>query len=266
MQKYSAEALGKQAFKYGPAELKRFKDHWEKNIEAAANSRKKQLEIEIQLKLQDEKRILAEIAENGNPAEETVRGYLRSGILISLILIFPLIGEWVFAKWTIENFGLGYTETNIIAGAIMVLSLEGFDHYLTAVRQSQRSSNTIFITLGCIGIFLIFFLLLLSAAIREELYRLTLSLKIDPSLENTVSKGEDFTRQSSGYFVWLMMSLAAAFMVIGGVSYHFAKNSILGSLTPLRQYRKLNRVRQELQSAAQELGAHKGLLKLIRQY
>ena len=143
------EDLGRQSYHLKPEERERVKQLWAQKIEADVRKEKAQCDLKIKIKLDEERRILAEIANSGNISEEVVRESFRRGIWFALILVFCSLGEFVLAKWTVSYFGLGYIEAHLVAITIVLISLEGFDIYLTSLRREYpHLENRIFLVLA----------------------------------------------------------------------------------------------------------------------
>ena len=251
-----ARELGKRAYKLSFDKQQRLKDSWLQNVEADIEEKKQQLSLQIKVKSEEEKGILAEIANRGNPSEESVRQNRRWGIWVSLVLILALVGEFILVNWTIKCFGLGYIETLFVAIAIVIMSLEAFDLYLNAIRKQYPAfGNLIFLVLGCMALVLIFLLIFFAAEIRQHLFQVTSQINMTKSPENTIKQAEEFYKTTSGTFIWLMITLTMAVTVIGGVSYHIAKSLLADSRPLLRLYKRLRGVRGEMHKAAENLAA-----------
>lgn len=248
------EGLGRKAHQQGRSE--HIKEVHVKSIEADIKRVKDQGELKMSNLLVEEKRINEELASRGNLSQEVARESFIRGLLMLLLLAVCIPGEFVFARWTVEYFSLSPLETYIIAGTIIVIILKGFDLYLEFLRkQYPNLEGRIFLALGCTGVVAIFVLIFFSAELRQELQKTLSFIGFTESLEAKVQTAEQFEKHNLANLIWLMVTLTAAFAIIGGVSFHIAKNRILSSLPLLKLHRQRRNIRRELLWLAEEIAA-----------
>ncbi|MDY6988921.1 MAG: hypothetical protein SWQ30_12795 [Thermodesulfobacteriota bacterium] len=249
----AAEDLGRQAYHLEPERRQQFKEASVQGIEADVQKKKSQLERESERLSEEEGALLSEIEKRGSVSREAVREGMRRAFWVALLLVFASIGEFIFAEWTIQPFGLGRVKTLLVAATIVIISLEGFDLYLTWFRKRYPDFDTrVFLILSCLGLVLIFLLVFFSADIRHSLYRAVSLINLGASPEDTVQQAERFYEHNTGSFMWLMVTLTMAFTTVGGVAYHEAKNRILVGIPYSRLYRQLQGVRNQWQLIEQE--------------
>jgi hypothetical protein len=83
-------------------------------------------------------------------------------------------------------------------------------------------------------------------------------MNLGSSPEETVRQADKFFTENSENFIWLMVTLTLAFAIIGGVSYHEAKNRFLVTLPLLRLHNRLRAVRNRTQIVEDELAVQEG--------
>ena len=251
-----AEKLGRKAYDLNPDHRERFKGSHQKRIETEVQTKKEQLTRRIQAKSEEEKRMLTDIERKGNPIEVDARTNFHRGIWLGLTLIIPLIAEFIFTNWTIGHLALGSTMSLILSAAIVILSWEGFDQYLTAFRKRNPNlDGLLFLLLSCVGLVFVFLLFLLAAEIRKNAHLVQSMISLDASPENIVTQAEEFHESTDTFFVWLMLSMTMVFCLIGGVGYHLARNLITNSAPVLRLFRRLRKTRREIDRAQHSLRA-----------
>jgi len=242
-----AQKLGRNSIYQSPDERAAYKDTLIKGIEAEAEREKEQLTLNGQKKVQEEKQLLSELARIGNPPEEIVRSDYRKGLCTASFVALPIGAESAFLFWTFGFLGLKAGYTIIIAAAIVILSLEAFDYYITAFRQRYRHyDNVLFLILGSMSVIAIFLVLLFIAEIRHSLYELTSTLESDNSPEEILIRTQRFRSNSSNDFLYSMCFLTITVTMVGGTSFHLSKSLILGSRPALRLYKQLRKVRDEM--------------------
>jgi len=165
-------------------------------------------------------------------------------------LSFCVAGEFVFADWTVRCFGLGRTESLLVAITIVVISLECVDFCIEFLRKQYRTfDNHILMVFACMGFLSIFLLIFFAAEIRQSL-QVMYHTASSTSLEQAVQNADEFFSHNSKPFILLMVALTTAFTIIGGMSYHIAKNRIFIYLPLRRIYKRLKRTRNDLQQTA----------------
>ena len=240
-----------------PAERERFKGTHFRNKKAEVLAREKELNQKLDAKLNNEKNILSELSAIGSPSRESAASEFRKCLWFFLFMLIPVGGEFVFSHWIVSYFSLGLIEKYILSVSIVLISLEGMDHYLSAFRrQFPQYDNILFLTLGSISVITTLLLFLFAAEIRQVLYEVTSKLSYSNALEDTVRQAEHFTEQSSGNFVMLMIMLTLSVMIIGGMSYHLAKSLFNWSYPILRRYSQLRSIIVDIQRLRDEIAAN----------
>jgi hypothetical protein len=251
----SAERLGRTAYHSGPEGTDELLNVHVRKIEADAERVKRDCEVKIRIASEKEKELVTELARRGNISVEVVRENLMRGSWVLFLLSFTLAGEFVFADWTVNCFGLGKTESNLIALTIVLMSLKGVDLCVTSLRKHFRDfDNPILLVFSCMGFVCIFLMIFFSAEIRRDRQAMTYISSSTP-LEEQVERSDDFFSHHSSTFVYLMVSLTAAFTIIGGVGYHTAKNRIFVYFPLRRLYRRRDRLRNEMEKLAEVMAA-----------
>ena len=253
MKTSEAEKQGRLAFLLDEDKKQQFKNELLREKEAIINSSKRQIELLVRLKSQQEIQLHQQIAASGNVSEQLAKSNMFRGILLALFLMFPVAGEILFTKSAVQPFNLGMVATIIIAIAIIFLSMKAMDVYLTSMRRNAKNFENVVLAIACIGLISLLALMFFSVAIRENFFQLTAIVGLDVSPENTVMQAEGFYRQNARNFKYLMLSLAVASIFLGGWSYYLAKNLISGSMPILGAYKRLRKLRDEMHLASQRL-------------
>jgi len=261
----SAEQLGRKASYLSPKECEQLRDLWVDKIKSEQKNRQAQHNCNIEVLTEKEREILAELRSRGNVSREAVRESLRRGIWLGFLLIFSSAGEFFFAYWTISFFSLGQIVTLLVSTTFLIVCLEGMDQYLTAFRkQYPGAEDRMFLVLGCIGFVLIIVLILVSAEIRESLQETLSAIGAGDSLESTLGAADRFYSTKGRTYLFLMATLALSFTLVGGMSYHLAKNRILFSSSSLRLYRALDQARAGIQLETQYATAEQGRVETFK--
>jgi hypothetical protein len=253
MKTSEAEKQGRLAFLLDEDKRRQFKNELLKEKEAMINASKRQIELHLRVKSQQELQLRQTIAAPGVVSEQLARSNMFRGILQVLFLMFPLAGEFLFTKLAVQPFNLGIVATMVISGAIIILSMKAMDTYLAGMKRNAKNFENVVLAIGCIGLISLLALLFFSVAIREIFFQLTAIVGLDISPENTVKQAEEFYRQNARNFKYLMLTLAVASVFLGGWSYYLAKNLISGSMPLLGAYKRLRKLRDEMQLASQRL-------------
>lgn len=249
----TGKELGRMAYHSGLEKCQQIREVHVRQIEA--DIKKRRALCELRMKVASEEQIKAndELASRGNISEEVMRENIWRAVLAIALLSLCVPGEFVFAVWTVACFGLGTVESILIATAIVILSLESVDFCIEFLRKQYRSfDNQILMVFACMGFLTIFVLIFFAAEIRQSLQAMYHTIA-SASLEQTVQKADSFFNHNSRSFILLMVSLTTTFTIIGGMSYHIAKNRILVYLPFRRLHRRLDRIRNDLQKAAEEM-------------
>lgn len=249
----SPESLGRMAARLPTEEQARFKESVYKSEEEQLRGKRDSLEIKMQRLDQKEKKKLGEISANGNLSEGMVYDNLLRSWFMGVLLAVSLVGEYLLARWTIAPFGLGSTETALIAITIMCISMEAMNLYLTSLRKRYPElENHLFLVLGCLGVILIFLIAFFGADIRRHLFHTT-SVMNSASLNDTVNLADGFYRQTSSNFIWLMISLTAAITIIGGVTYHDLRNRLFTSIRLHNLHKELKEIQRQMEAYGEEM-------------
>jgi len=252
-----AKNFGRQCYHLkSEDDRKRFRMLLINKIEADVKKQKEQLEMEFRFSSEKEKRLLAELEYRKNVPPGVLRENFFRGMWDCFLLIICSIGEFVFASWMIKYFGLSVFETHLVAATIVVISLKAFDHYLTAFRQRYpQAENTIFLLTSFMGIVPVFLLIFFGALIRQELNMATTATSLSGHLEEIVRQANQFYEKNTGNYLWMMVTLTVAFVVVGGISYHVAKARISMSIPYLSLYRSLKKVRNDMLKLGKAISA-----------
>jgi len=250
----AAHDFGKNAAHLDRDEIRGFRISQENALLAHIKRCKAQCELELRAKADEEKRAQAEISSLGNVPRSIAIESLFRGIWLCPLLIICAAGEYVFTRWMIGYFGLGDIETHIVSATIVIIFLESFDQYLTAIRKrNPRAEGTVFLIAGSMSVIAVFLLIFLGAYIRKDLTLATSATNFSGTLEETVRQANWFFGKHAGTYLWLMATLTTAFTVVGGVSYHEAKHRIIVSVRCLYQYRRLNKFKRDIESLGEKM-------------
>ena len=237
-----------------PRERPAFKDTHVNNAMAHVKARKNTLESIGRLLSSRAQEIRAEIEAMGRVSEAVARRSLSVGVMGSVVLLICMAGEFVISHWTIEAFGLAIWESYLLAAAIVLLSVEAVDFYLGALRKKYPALEAnYFLIFGCIGFVLLLILIYFLADIRGALYETTSTIASSDSLEETVRSAEKFHGKDAKEFVWLMMSLTALLVIVGGAIFHDLKHRVPFSVACLRAHGRLRDCEGQMNSAAEEM-------------
>jgi hypothetical protein len=235
-----------------PEEREAFKTCEIQKFIADVAAKKNQARLDIKVFSEQEKRLIAQLPQ-GEQIEPEVRSQFQRGIILSIFLPFAVCAEFLFTKNMVSVLGLGTIASYILAGSIIAVSLEGMDHYLTAYRTKYPdNTNLIFLFLGSICVVLIILMFLFAAEIRDNIYKATSGIT---DLQSRVDQANKFETESKDTYIWLMVSLTLAAVIVGGMSYHLAKNLITRSLPMLRIFRELRKTRNSLNKVSRDLTA-----------
>ena len=251
----TAEKLGRIAYLSGPEKCDKLRDLYVKEREADMKRMKKNCELKMKVSAEEERNINAELALRGNISEEVVKENISRAVWSVSPLVVCVAGEFVIADWTVKCFGLGQFESYVVAITIVIVSIKSVDLCIEFLRKQYRTSeNKLFLVFACMGFLAVALMILFSAEIRQslqEMYNLTSST----TLEQKVKKADDFFSQNSNPFIFLMVTLTFAFTILGGMSYHIAKNRFFVYLPLRRLYKRLKKARNELERTAEILTA-----------
>lgn len=244
----TAEEMGRKAFYLKPDEREHLLRECERGIEAEVERKKEEYELRIRAKSIEEKHILNQMDAMGNVPEPKAREAYHSAIFQLPLLLFCAAGDFIFARWCISYLGLGEIPTLFVAGMLVIISLHGFDLYLTSLRTAfPAHQNHFMLALGCLALILIFLFILFTAELRQAVHQITASIGLSDAPEDVVRRVEDFNKTSGDSFIWLMGTLGTAFLLVGGVSYHEAKNRFFFYGPCLSLHKELRMLRIEME-------------------
>ena len=247
-------SYGKTAAGISPQERPAFKAIQLRNALAHVNARAKTLASRMKLFTRQAGDIQEEISAMGNVSEGVARRSLSVGVMGCVVLLICMAGEFVIAHWTIEHFGLGPWEAYLLAAAIVLLSIEAVDLYLGALRRKYPALEAnYFLIFGCIGFVLLLVLIYFLADIRAALYHTLTSISSSDSLEEMITHAEGFHGKGTSEFVWLMITLTALLVIVGGAIFHDVKHRLPFSMACIRAYRRLRHSEAQMLSTAEEL-------------
>jgi len=254
-----AQELAKIARPCNERERERLRDLKEKEIKADAERIRKNSFLDIQVNMEGQDRIRAEIEERGNVSERTARESLMIAIFALVLLVVSIAGEFAYAKWMIAFFGLNPIETILVAATIVIISLKGFDLYLESIRRHYpEHESRHLLVISCIGLVAIFLLLFFSAELRQALQEVVGPLSTASDPEEIIRRSDEFYTHHSGMYISLLTALTLSFTIIGGVSFHVVKNRIPFSWSILKLYRRLRKTRDALRKASELIIVQEG--------
>ena len=198
--------------------------------------------------------VSAEKQAKGNPSSTDIKENLLKAILMMGFVSISLVGEYIFMAWTLQPFDLPPWQLGLLALALTLLLMEGVNFFLTAFRiKFPKADNYLFLLVGLTGLYLIFSLISDAAFIRGNLYRYEAMAKASNSLEGIVSGAEAFIGGNSHIFARLMVALTTAITIIGGVSYHEARNRLFKFWGLWRLDREARKVERKLISLRRKM-------------
>jgi hypothetical protein len=246
--------LRKNSSGISPQERPAFRAVQVMNAAAHVGARAKTLASKMNLFTRQAEEVQAEILAMGSVSEAVARRSLSIGVMGCVVLLICMAGEFVIAHWTIEHFGLGPWEAYLLAAAIVLLSVEAVDLYLGALRRKYPALEAdYFLIFGCIGFVLLLVLIYFLADIRAALYHTLTAISSSDSLEETISQAEAFRGKDTKEFVWLMITLTALLVIVGGAIFHDVKHRLPFSMACIRAYRRLRHTEAQMLSTAEEM-------------
>ena len=252
----NAEELGRKALRLSPEEREQLITTHERRVEAEVNSEKKQCQQKIALKQLKVVQVQKEMVFRGNVPETAAREGFRRALYNAPLLLFCSVGDCGFARWFLSYLSLEKIWTNFIAGMLVIIALEGFDFYLTWLCATYKSYENHFrLTLGSMALLMIFMFIFFTADLRHVVQQITASVNLSTAPEDIVRLSENFYRKSGDSFIWLMTSLGAAFLLVGGATYHETKSCFFISREHLRLHQELRSARNEIERLAEQESA-----------
>ena len=244
-----AENIGKILAHLLPDEFRQLRDSIARSKTEESNLHKNYLTSKINLCLQKEKEVTEEMSMRGDVPKGMVGENILRSLLMIVLLSFSVAGEFCLARWTIQPFGLGDLETNLLAVMVVIFTLEGMSNCLTILRKKfPASQENLFLILGLASILLLVLIILFGAEIRQQLFHMSTLKDLATSPEETIKGAENFYRETSRNFIALMVCLSLAVLVIGGLSWHDLKNRFFSSLSLWRLHGANRRNRKEMQN------------------
>jgi hypothetical protein len=249
-----AENLGKIFAHLPPDESREFRDSTVRLKVEESNLYKNNLTSKINRCVEKEKKIMEEMSIRGDVPKGMVEENILRSFMMFALLSFSVAGEFALAKWTIQPFGLGDLETNLLAVMVLIFTLEGMNYALSMLRKKFPSSQeNLFLILALASILLLVLIILFGAEIRGQLFKMSTLKELAPSPGETIKGAEDFYRQTSGSFIVLMVCLSMAVMLIGGLSWHDLRNRFFPSISLWRLHRAHEKIRKEMQKLTEEI-------------
>lgn len=260
-----AKGLGKKVAHLNKDEAEQFRALQEKVLLSEIESAKEQSSLKLRIKTEEEKNTLGELRQMGNIPQSMVMDSLFRAIWLIPFLIIAILGEYAFSVWMIKYFGLGVIETYLVSATIVIVSLKVFDFYFTALRQKFRDAeSTIFLIASAIGVVSVFLLIFFGALIRKDLSIVTTNPTLHGTFEETIRQANHFYQKNAPNYVWLMVALTVAFTIVGGISYHEIKNRFLHSIGYLLLYRKLKKIRRNIEFHGEQISLQAQRLERYR--
>jgi len=261
----TAEDLGRKAFHLKPEERERLQRECERGIEAEVATKTKEYNLKLGLKAGEEAEIIAQLKVLGSVPEAKAREVYHNAIYQVPLILFCAVGDFIFARWCISYLSLGEVPTLFVAGMLVVISLHGFDLYLTSLRTAfPDHHNHFMLALGCLALILIFLFIFFTADLRQAVHQMAAAVSLSNAPEDLVRRAEEFHKTSGDSFIWLMVTLGTAFLLVGGVSYHEAKNRYFFYGQYLKLYQKLRMARMEKERIAEWQSAAEATLGQFR--
>lgn len=261
----TAEELGRKAFHLRPEERENLQKEYESGIGAEIASKLKEYKLKLMYMEARETEIARQIEAMGNVPEAKAREGYHNAIFQVPLLLFCAVGEFIFARWCISYLNLGEIPTNFVAGMLVIISLHGFDLYLARLRSTfGNQENHLMLALGCLALILLFLFIFFTAELRQAVHQITASIGLSNAPEDVVRRVEEFHKTSGESFIWLMVTLGAAFLLVGGASYHDAKNRFFFFGQCLWLHNQLRMTRLEKERIAEWISAVEGRLGQFR--
>ena len=139
---------------------------------------------------------------------------------------------------------------------LVIISLHGFDLYMTWLRSTFKpQENHLMLALGCLALILIFLFIFFTAELRQAVHQMTAAIASAMLLKILSGERKSFNKTSGDSFIWLMVTLGTAFLLVGGVSYHEAKNRFFFFGQCLRLHKQLRVARLEKERIAEQQSA-----------
>lgn len=179
----------------------------------------------------------------GNPSSSVILSKIRELLFIMSQVVICLTGEFIFARWVIEPFGLGHWETFFMSLAMVLIMMKGIDFCFSSLEAKWPQHLTIVnLVVGGVGFILVFLLIYMASDIRGLMFQVTNIVRNTTSSEEIVNGTRTFFKGALHPFVLLMMILTAAITLIGGSAYH----RFMAQLFPLLQLRRLDKRRKQI--------------------
>ena len=183
---------------------------------------------------------------------------MQNSLKIMIFLVIAAItipGEFMFTVYTLRYLNIGTIGTYALSAAIMVLSFEAFDHYLTSYRFSNpQHDNAIFAFFGLLSVGSVIALFYFLVKVRSKMLTISTLTSLTNDPRKTLDLTEQFYRNNPS--TWVMVFLTMTFLIVTSISYHIAKNLIVGNFVImtlfLRKFwteRKLKRMQRILNRA-----------------
>jgi hypothetical protein len=245
----TAEDYGRIAASMDPGEKEHFMVNCLAKEEAWVNEFKEKKPHQVALLEARRAKTEEELDMRGNLSQSVSHENLVRAAFTFVLLLTCLPGEFIFSRWIVIPFGFGPVETNLIAATVLIISTEGMNVYITALRKKYpHLEENLFLIIGSVGFLLILMLIFFGAELRQSLYQTNLAVT-DSSLDETVKAADKFFK---GPFMYFMLVLTTATVLISGYAYHDFKNRCFMAIAFLKLHREIERTTKTLAKLDQE--------------
>jgi hypothetical protein len=197
----------------------------------------------------------------GNVSSAVAWRSLFVGVLGCVILIICMVGEFLVTLWTLLPVDFEPWQAYPLAGTIVLLSVEAVDLYLSCVRRKYPALETNYLLMfACLGFVVLLLLIYFLADIRGALYQALAAISANDSLEEKISQAQVFHSKDSKEFVYLMMSLTALLVIVGGALFHDVKHRLPFSWSCIGAHRRLRRCEAATGTLTNELASLEALV------
>lgn len=243
----SPEELAKLAVRMGQEEGSSYLKLIAKQESDNAQRLKNEASRKLAIAERKQKQAWEDLTSTGESSDVAMHQNFLRLVFMGVLFTIACVGEFNFLEWTVRHFGLGEIKTYFVAATMQIVSLEGVNLYLTSLRKKYPSfENHLFLILGSVSFVLILLMIFFAAEIREGLFRVQSITSAAPNLESTIKAVEEFYRNNSRKFMFLMVSLTTAFTIVGGIAYHDLRNRLFPTLSLRRLHRRLKKHEDEI--------------------
>ncbi len=241
---------GRMAAQLPPEERENYKNLHKAKHEARRHANLQRLQAGYDVSNEKEGRLMAELTSMGNLSVRGAIVLLVIALLEACALALCGVGELVFMKWMIEQFGIGsdWAEWGV-ALAMMIVSTETVDRFLKWHRASYpQHTNKTLLGIFCFTLFCVCFMIVVGGNIRADLMPALSQIQDADSLSASIEAAQQFFSGNNQSFMLLMGSLTMAFMLIAGCTYHDIKHRIPQALSVWRIHSKIEKERRRQES------------------